>query len=254
MNGSAQTADVGTTPSRPLVYQQENTGLRFALKQFKAPDELPVVKGLPDALEGVNDFNDWERRRNEIGSLIQHYGIGTKPAVDPSQVNARMEGDTMLVVDVTVNGQTLTLQALIRYPQPSSNVSPLGPTGRLPEQEPSSNVSQPSSNVSQPSTLNSQLYALMIGTDRIALPRQLFDGRPIATMTFRSAQVNDYKQWGKHHDRGEHAFPSGRRPVILPTAIRLVWPPDRCRNIITTVLWPNVWRSVRSWVLLPRAR
>ena len=174
MNGSAQTADVGTTPSRPLVYQQENTGLRFALKQFKTPDELPVVKGLPDALEGVNDFNDWERRRNEIGSLIQHYGIGTKPAVDPSQVKARMEGDTMLVVDVTVNGQTLTLQALIRYPQPS--------------------------------TLNSQLYALMIGTDMIALPRQLFDGRPIATMTFRSAQVNDYKQWGKHHDRGEHAF------------------------------------------------
>ena len=157
--------------AQPLVYDQENTGSKFALKKFKTIDQLPVVKNLPDALEGVKDFSDWERRRNEIGSLIQHYGIGVKPAVKPGQVKARMEGDTALVVDVTVGKETLTLRSVIRYPK----------VGQAP-------------------------FALMIGTDMIALPRQLFDNRPIATMTFQSAQVNDYKQFGKHHDRGEHHF------------------------------------------------
>lgn len=160
-----------TVSGQPLVYDKENTGSKYALKSFTDPAQLPVVRSLPDALEGVQTFKDWRRRRNEIGSLIQHYGIGTKPTVKPGQVKARMEGDTMLVVDVTVGSETLTLRSHIRYPK----------TGQPP-------------------------YALMIGTDMIALPRQLFDGQPIATMNFHSAQVNDYKQWGKHHERGEHNF------------------------------------------------
>ena len=160
-----------TALAQPRVYEQENTGAQFALKQFKEASELPVIKGLPDALEGVSGFGDWERRRNVIGSLIQHYGIGTKPAMEPGQVTAHMEGDTAIVVDVTVGGETLTLRSLIHYP----------------------NVGRPP-------------YAVMIGTDMLALPRQLFEGRPVAFMTFRSADVNDYKQFGKHHDRGEHNF------------------------------------------------
>ena len=156
--------------AQPQVYDQENTGSRYALKKFTAPGKLPVIRELPNALEGVKSFEDWERRRNEIGSLIQHYGIGEKPAVKANQVKARMVGDT-LIVDVTVGKETLTLKSQIRYPK----------------------VGQPP-------------YALMIGTDMIALPRQLFDDRPIATTTFSSAQVNDYKQFGKHHDRGEHNF------------------------------------------------
>jgi hypothetical protein len=103
--------------------------------------------------------------------MIQHYGIGQKPAVTPEQVAARMEGDTALVVYVTVNNHTLKLRSTIRYPK----------EGRPP-------------------------YALMIGTSMISLPRQLFEGRPIATMTFHEKQVNDYGQWGKHHERGEHNF------------------------------------------------
>ena len=165
------TVCAATAVAQPLVYEQENTGAQFALKQFKNASELPVIKGLPDALEGVSGFGDWERRRNVIGSLIQHYGIGTKPAVEPGQVTAHMEGDTAIVVDVTVNGETLTLRSLIHYP----------------------NVGRPP-------------YAVMIGTDMLALPRQLFEGRPVAFMTFHSAQVNDYKQFGRHHDRGEHNF------------------------------------------------
>ena len=157
--------------AQPRVYDKENTGVAYMMKEFKAPTELPVIQDLPDALEGVKNFGDWQRRRAEIASLIQHYGIGKKPTVDPSQVKARMDGDTMLIVDVTVGGETLTLKSHIHYPS----------AGQPP-------------------------YALMIGADMIALPRNLFEGRPIATMNFQSAQVNDYKQWGKHHDRGDHHF------------------------------------------------
>ena len=156
--------------AQPAVYDVENTGASFPKPVMLPASQLPVIRELPDPLQGVKDFADWERRRNEIGSYIQHYGIGEKPAVNPSQVKARMVGDT-LFVDVTVNDQTLTLRSEIRYPK----------EGTAP-------------------------YAVIIGTDMIALPRQLFAERPIATITFQSAQVNDYKQFGKHHDRGEHNF------------------------------------------------
>ena len=154
----------------PYVYEVEHTGKHFAVPQMPDADQLPVIHELPNALEGVSSFNDWAKRRSDIGHLIQHYGIGVKPTVEPAQVKARMEGDT-LIVDVTVDKETLTLKSEIHYPK----------TGNAP-------------------------YALMIGTDMIALPRQLLEDKPIATATFVSAQVNDYKQWGKHHERGEHHF------------------------------------------------
>ncbi len=154
----------------PLAYQVENTGAAFAKPAMPAANELPVIKDLPDPLKGVNGFSDWARKRSEIAALIQHYGIGEKPAVNKENIKARMSGDT-LIVDVTVNGQTLTLTSEIRYPK----------TGKAP-------------------------YPLMIGSSMIALPRQLFDDRPIATMNFHEKQVNDYGQWGKHHERGEHNF------------------------------------------------
>ena len=154
----------------PLVYDVEHTGSRFAAPKMPTIDKLPVVRELPDALEKVRSFKDWSKRRSAIGHMIQHYGIGTKPTVEASQVKARMDGDT-LIVDVTVGQETLTLKSVIRYRK----------VGEAP-------------------------YALMIGTDMIAIPRQLFEDRPIATTTFTSAQVNDYKQFGKHHDRGEHNF------------------------------------------------
>ena len=155
----------------PRVYDVENTGAQLAKPVMPEPDQLPVIRELPDALEDVNSFADWEERRSNIAHMIQHYGIGEKPAVDPSQVKARMEGDSALVVDVTVNGQTLTLRSVINYPK----------TGQPP-------------------------YALMIGTSMISLPKQLFENRPIATMTYHESQVNDYSQWRPHHDRGEHNF------------------------------------------------
>jgi len=154
----------------PLCYTVEHTGAAYDLPSLPPADSLPVIRELPDPLAGVSSFADWSRRRAEISAMIQHYGIGRMPAVQPEQVKARMEADT-LIVDVTANGQTLTLRSTLHYPA----------TGTAP-------------------------YALMIGTSGIALPRQLFANRPIALMTFHEAQVNDYSQWRKHHERGEHHF------------------------------------------------
>ena len=160
----------------PLVYSAEHTGSNFALPSMPGYDDLPEVRNLPDPLEWSNGsgrvatFAEWSRRRAEIAAEIQHYGIGIKPMVDPDAVHAYMAADT-LFVDVTVNGHTLTLRSEIRYPK----------------------VGQPP-------------YALMIGTSGLSLPKQLFEGRPIATMVFHEAQVNDYSQWRKHGDRGQYNF------------------------------------------------
>ena len=166
---------MGTTAgaqSIPLVYDVENTGRHFNKPLMQEPNQLPIIQELPDALENVTSFADWAKRRSDIAHMIQHYGIGQKPTVEPHQIKARMEGDTALVVDVTINGQTLTLRSVIRYPK----------VGKPP-------------------------YALMIGASMISLPKKLFEDRPIATMTFHESQVNDYSQWRKsHHDRGEHPF------------------------------------------------
>jgi len=156
----------------PMVYDVEHTDSNFVAPSWPAVADLPVRFGLPDALEGVTDFSQWARRRSEIASQIQHYGIGRKPAVGKEQVKARMVGDT-LVVDVTANGQVLTLRSTIHYPK----------VGRPP-------------------------YAVMIGTSGISLPKAIFSERPVATITFHEAQVNDYSQWRKHHERGEHPFDS----------------------------------------------
>ena len=148
----------------------ENTFANYAKPKLPAVEDLPIIKELPNPLQGVKKYKDWGKRRAEIAAQIQHYGIGEKPAVKPEQVKARMDGDT-LIVDVTVNGQTLTLRSEIRYPK----------TGEAP-------------------------YAVMIGTSGISLPRKLFEDRPIATMVFHEKQVNDYGQFGRHHERGEHNF------------------------------------------------
>ena len=154
----------------PLVMNAENTFANYKKPKLPKVEDLPVIKELPNPLQGVKNYKDWGKRRAEIAAQIQHYGIGEKPLVKPEQVKAHMDGDT-LIVDVTVNGQTLTLRSEIRYPK----------TGQAP-------------------------YAVMIGTSGISLPRQLFNDRPIATMVFHEKQVNDYGQFGRHHERGEHNF------------------------------------------------
>lgn len=156
----------------PLVYEVENTGAGYAVPVMPTVADLPVIHELPDALEGVDDFSDWSRRRSEIAAMIQHYGIGQKPAVNKEeQVKARMDADT-LIVDVTVGGETLTLRSTIRYPK--EGVAP---------------------------------FPLMIGTSGISLPRQIFDSIPLATMVYHERQVNSYSQWRRSgKQRGEYEF------------------------------------------------
>ena len=145
----------------PLVYQQEHTGSHFAAPVMPGYDQLPECRELPDPLawsngQGiVSKFDEWSRRRSEIAAEIQHYEIGEKPVVPLKDIHARMDGDT-LIVDVTVNGETLTLRSTINYPK-----------------------------------IGNPPYALMIGTSMLSLPKPLFENRPIATMTFHEAQVND---------------------------------------------------------------
>lgn len=143
-----------------------------ASAQLSKPQvDLPNPLLMNDGKTLVETLSDWTARRQEISEMIQHYGIGTKPDVSPEAIKASMEGDT-LIVDVTVNGETLTLKSCIHYPT----------------------VGQPP-------------YALMIGTSMLSLPKQLFADRPIAVMNYHEAQVNDYSQWRKpRHDRGEHNF------------------------------------------------
>ena len=84
----------------PFVYNQENTGKHFEPPVMPDPDKLPIIRELPDALEGVKDFGDWERRRNVIGAQIQHYGIGVKPEVKPERLKATLS-ENVLTVEVT---------------------------------------------------------------------------------------------------------------------------------------------------------
>lgn len=172
----ALVAQAQTQPNGiPLVYSVENTGAD-ANPVLPTKDQAKKIDPLPDPLEWSDgsgravSFDEWARRRGEIAKEIQHYEIGTKPVVDASQVQARMEGNK-LIVDVTVNGETLQLSANITYPS----------TGTAP-------------------------YALMIGTSGISLPSAVFSGRPIATMTYSESQVNNYSQFGSPAGRGNYAF------------------------------------------------
>ena len=142
-----------------------------ASAQLTTPQiELPDPLLMNDGKTQVTELKDWKARRLEIADMIQTFGIGQKPEVAPEAVKARMDGDT-LIVDVTVNNETLTLKSCIHYPA----------TGQPP-------------------------YALMIGTSMLSLPKPLFENRPIAIMNYHEAQVNDYSQWRPHHERGEHPF------------------------------------------------
>jgi hypothetical protein len=120
-----------------------------ASAQLTTPQiELPDPLLMNDGKTLVTELKDWKARRLEIADMIQTFGIGQKPEVAPEAVKARMDGDT-LIVDVTVNNETLTLKSCIHYPA----------TGQPP-------------------------YALMIGTSMLSLPKPLFENRPIAIMNF----------------------------------------------------------------------
>lgn len=105
----------------PLVYDVENTGADCPIPYLPSFNELPSIQNLPDPFEWtdgrgrISNFSDWRCRRAEIGAEIQHYEIGKKP-VRPDSITASFSADSVLTVNVTVNGKTLTLTSKVYLP------------------------------------------------------------------------------------------------------------------------------------------
>ncbi len=124
----------------PLVYDVEYTGADCPVPYLPSFSELPPIQALPDPFawsDGrgrIANFSDWRYRRAEIKSEIEHYEIGEKP-VRPDSISASYAGD-MLTVNITVNGNTLTLTSAVTLPPgdgPFPAVIGMGsPTGSLP--------------------------------------------------------------------------------------------------------------------------
>jgi hypothetical protein len=126
----------------PLVYDVENTGADVPEPNMPALGQLPVINSLPDPFRWADStrgrikyYSDWRARRAEIGYQIQHYEIGIKPP-RPDTITANYSQDT-LTVNVTVNGQTLTLKSRVILP-PGKGPFPvvigiMTPTGSIPD-------------------------------------------------------------------------------------------------------------------------
>ena len=147
----------------PLVYNTESsvTPFEVCLPSLK---ELPVIEKLPDPFAWSDGsgrstlFEDWSRRRMEIGAEIQHYEIGEKPA-RPDSITADFSDDT-LTVWINVNGEQLILKSHVIIPEGE------GPFPAV----------------------------IGIGRGSGSLPAELFSSRDIAQVTFNFAQVMAWQQ------------------------------------------------------------
>ena len=105
-------AIVSSYGQTPYVYGVENSGAAISRPSTSMPTlaNCQVIAPLPDPFAwsadplGVNParsttFADWEKHRQEILDMIQNYEIGTKPAVDPSQITASFSGGTLICDD-----------------------------------------------------------------------------------------------------------------------------------------------------------
>ena len=148
----------------PLVFENENTASLYKVPEMPELGELPVLETLPDPLifsdgRKVRKYSQWEKRRAEILAQLQHYEVGYKPQTPPEAVKARMTGDT-LVVDITVNGETLSIRSLITYPEGD------GPFPAI----------------------------IGIGMGAGSLPREIFEERGIAMISFPFWEVMSHTQ------------------------------------------------------------
>lgn len=148
----------------PFVYDAEDTGAKYPKPELPTVSELPTIHPLPDPFEWSDGsgrdtrFESWSRRRAEIKSEIEHYEIGPKPG-RPEDTTASYSDGT-LTVNVTVNGNTLTL---------------------------TSEVDLPSSDGPFPAVIG-------IGRGTGSLPPSIFTSRNIATIAFRFEQVMGHTQ------------------------------------------------------------
>lgn len=124
----------------PFVYSAENTGVGCDVPTPPEPANLSNYPLLPDPFSWsdgsgrVENFEEWECRRNEIKAEIEAYEIGPKPD-KPESVTATFE-DNVLTVTITENGQTLTLTSSVVMPEGAGPfpvvIGMNNPTGSLP--------------------------------------------------------------------------------------------------------------------------
>ncbi len=123
-----------------LVFNVEDTDTGYTVPPLPTLANCPSIPLLPDPFTFANGkfstaLTDWGHHRSDFKALIENYEIGTKPAVDTSQVTAKYSGGT-LTVNVTVNGQTLTLTCAVSIPSGATAPYPVcigmdGPYGSL---------------------------------------------------------------------------------------------------------------------------
>lgn len=123
----------------PSVYSVEHTGADCAEPAMPEIDDNPSIRPLTDPFEWsdgsgrAEDIADWRCRRAEILAEVEHYEVGSLPT--PDAVSASY-ADGVLTVDVTGNGETLTLTAPITLPDGAGPFPAVigmgGPNGSLP--------------------------------------------------------------------------------------------------------------------------
>ena len=148
----------------PLVYDVEFTGKDYPKPPLPTVDELPTVEPLPDPFVWADGsgrdttFESWSHHRAEYKAMIEHYEIGVKPD-RPEDIKARYANDT-LTVDITVNGNTLTLTSRVVLPEGE------GPFPAV----------------------------IGIGRGTGSLPPEIFTSRDIAQIAFNFGQVMAHQQ------------------------------------------------------------
>lgn len=149
----------------PAVFGSENTGKDCKVDiQPCAFKDLPRIETLPDPFLFANgqrstDYKDWERHRAEIIHYLQKYEIGEKPTVSKEQVWAGLDGNT-LKINVTVGDEIFCMRAKIDYPEGD------GPFPAV----------------------------IGIGFGTGSLPKEIFEKRNIARISFNFTQVTSHTQ------------------------------------------------------------
>ncbi len=107
----------------PYVYDVENSGADVPAPDMPPLSRLPVIRSLPDPFQWADTlrgrmkhFSDWRLRRAEIGAQIQHYEIGVKPPRPDSITASFSRADSVLRVNVILNGDTLRLSSRVYLP------------------------------------------------------------------------------------------------------------------------------------------